>query len=73
MVDAHLKVVAGLVALSGVGAGIVDHDSLEVDGHLSVVQFIPVHDFIGEVGDVYSCIALTGDVEIIISHLWVSL
>lgn len=65
MVDAHLDVVAGLVALPGVGAGIVDHDSLEVDGHLSVGQFIPVHDFIGEIGDVYAGIALAGDVEIV--------
>lgn len=65
MVDAHFNVVAGLVALSGVGAGIVDHDSLEVDGHLSVGQFVPVHDFIGEVGDVYPGVALAGDVEIV--------
>lgn len=34
LVDAHIHVISGLIALSGFSACVVDHNSLEVDNHL---------------------------------------
>ena len=35
LVNTHFHVISGLPALSGLSAGVVDHDSLQVEGHLS--------------------------------------
>ena len=66
LVDAHLHVVSRLPALPGVGAGVVDHDSLEVEGHLPRGQRVSFEDFVGEVGDVDPGVALAGEVELVL-------
>jgi hypothetical protein len=66
LVDAQIHVISRLVAFSWVSAGVVDHNTLEVDGHRPVRQFVSLDYFIGKVGDVDASIALPTHVEIVL-------
>ena len=65
LIDTHIYVISGFIALPGVSACIVDHDTLEVDGHFSVGKLVPSEDLVGQVGDIDACIALTSEVQLI--------
>lgn len=67
MVDRHAieRTRGGLVALSGIGACVADHDSFEVNFDLGVGQFVFIKYFSSEVRNVDSSIAFSADKELI--------
>lgn len=69
LVDTQIDVISGLEALPGVSAGIVDHNSLQVNRNLPARQFIPSNDLIGKIGDVDAGVALSGDVEVVLLEI----
>lgn len=65
LIDAQVDIISRLPTLPWVSTGTVDHKTFESDFSLSCWQFIMFNDFISQPRNVNTCIALTGQIEVI--------
>jgi hypothetical protein len=70
LINAHVHIISGLIALSRISAGVVYHDSIQFNFCFSGWQFIVLYDLICQIRNVNASIALPTDVKIIFFKIW---